>query len=53
MQIHRDKLNEVGAFAPPNEWHTPRIPGYGEMDWGKFMAALRVAGNVLRPYCVG
>lgn len=82
VQLHRDKLNEVGIFAHPNEWHTPRIPGYGEMDWGKFMAALmatsyrgpvcievedptfgktlagrqdalRVAGNVLRPYCVG
>jgi len=81
VQVHRDQLNEVGVFAHPNEWHTPRIPGYGEMDWGMFMAALmatsyrgpvcievedptfgktlagrqdalRVAGNVLRPYCV-
>ena len=82
VQLHRDRLNEVGVFAHPNEWHTPRIPGYGEMDWGRFMAALmattyrgpvcievedptfgktlagrqdalRVAGNALRPYCVG
>jgi sugar phosphate isomerase/epimerase len=82
VQLHRDRLNEVGVFAHPNEWHTPRIPGYGEMDWGRFMAALmatsyrgpvcievedptfgktlagrqdalRVAGNVLRPYCPG
>jgi len=81
VQVHRDQLNEVGVFAHPNEWHTPRIPGYGEMDWGLFMAALmatsyrgpvcievedptfgktlagrqdalRVARNVLRPYCV-
>jgi sugar phosphate isomerase/epimerase len=79
VKLHRGRLNEVGVFAHPNEWHTPRIPGYGEMDWGKFMAslmetnyrgpvcievedptfgktlanrqsALRVAGNVLRPY---
>lgn len=79
VKLHRDRLNEVGAFAHPNEWHTPRIPGYGEMDWGRFMgalmetryrgpvcievedptfgkslegrqAALKVAGNVLRPY---
>jgi len=27
-------------FAHPNEWHRPRIPGYGEMDWGRFMSAL-------------
>jgi sugar phosphate isomerase/epimerase len=79
VQLHRDQLNEVGVFSHPNEWHTPRIPGYGELDWGKFMGALlatryrgpvcievedptfgptlagrqdalRVAGNVLRPY---
>ena len=82
VQLHRERLNEVGVFAHPNEWHTPRIPGYGEMNWGAFMAALmetsyrgpvcievedptfgrtlagrqdalRVAGNILRPYCVG
>ena len=40
MKIRRDRLNEVGVFAHPNEWHSPRIPGYGEMDWGKFMGAL-------------
>ena len=40
VKIHRARLNEVGVFAPPNEWHTPRIPGYGEMDWAKFLSAL-------------
>ncbi len=79
VKIRRDRLNEVGVFAHPLEWHQPRIPGFGEMDWGRFMgclmetryrgpvcieveddtfgrdlagrqAALRVAGNVLRPY---
>lgn len=38
MQVRHDKLNEVGRFAFPKEWHTPRIPGLGEIDWGKFMA---------------
>ena len=79
VKLRRDRLNEVGIFAHPLEWHQPRIPGYGEMDWGKFMSALmettyrgpvcieveddtfgkslegrkralRVAGNVLRPF---
>lgn len=79
VKIHRDRMQEVGIFAPPLEWHQPRIPGYGEMDWGRFMsslmetsyrgpvcieveddtfgkslegrqAAVRVAGQVLRPY---
>jgi sugar phosphate isomerase/epimerase len=40
VKLHRDRLNEVGAFAHPNLWHQPRIPGYGEIDWAKFMAAL-------------
>jgi len=40
VKLHRDRLDDVGVFAHPNEWHTPRIPGYGEMDWAKFMAAL-------------
>ena len=40
VKIRRDRLNEVGVFACPLEWHQPRIPGYGEMDWGKFMGAL-------------
>ena len=79
VKMRRDRINEVGVFAHPLEWHQPRIPGYGEMDWGRFMSALmetsyrgpvcieveddtfgrtlagrqqalRVAGNVLRPF---
>ena len=51
VQLHRERLNEVGAFAHPNEWHTPRIPGYGEMDWGRFMAAL-MATSYRGPVCI-
>ena len=40
VKIRRDRIHEVGVFAHPLEWHQPRIPGYGEMDWGKFMSAL-------------
>jgi len=79
VKIRRDRIHEVGVFAHPLEWHQPRIPGYGEMDWSKFLGALmetryrgpvcieveddtfgkdlegrqnalRVAGNVLRPF---
>jgi len=39
-KIRRDRLNEVGVFAAPIEWHQPRIPGFGEMDWGRFIAAV-------------
>jgi sugar phosphate isomerase/epimerase len=40
LTVHPDKLNEVGILAFPNEWHTPRIPGFGDIDWAKFMGLL-------------
>ena len=40
VKIHRDRLDQVGVFAHPIEWHQPRIPGYGEMDWARFLGAL-------------
>src|SRR4051812_1817883 len=44
VKIHRDRLNEVGIFAEPLRWHQPRIPGYGEIDWARFMAAVMETG---------
>jgi sugar phosphate isomerase/epimerase len=32
------------VFAHPSGWHQPRIPGYGDIDWARFMAALTSAG---------
>jgi sugar phosphate isomerase/epimerase len=40
VKIQRDRMNQVGIFAPPLEWHQPRIPGYGEMNWARFMSTL-------------
>jgi sugar phosphate isomerase/epimerase len=40
VKIRRDRINDVGVFAHPLEWHQPRIPGFGEMDWGQFIGAL-------------
>src|SRR5262245_48386397 len=40
VKLRPDRLNNVGIFAHPNEWHQPRIPGYGAMEWARFMAAL-------------
>lgn len=44
MRIQRDRLNEVGIFAHPAEWHQQRIPGFGDVDWPHFMAAVMDAG---------
>ena len=38
-------------FAHPLEWHQPRIPGYGEMDWAQLHG--RADGDELRgPVCI-
>lgn len=44
VRIRRERINDVGIFAYPLEWHQPRIPGYGDIDWAKFMAALMDVG---------
>jgi sugar phosphate isomerase/epimerase len=42
--IDRHRLDDTGIFSLPSEWHQPRIPGRGQIDWKKFMAALRKSG---------
>jgi sugar phosphate isomerase/epimerase len=40
VRLDRDKLNSVGVLATPLEYHLPKLPGLGEIDWGKFFSAL-------------
>lgn len=51
VQIRWDKLNEVGCFSYPKEWHVPRVPGFGDIDWSKYMAMLNEIGYE-GPVCV-
>jgi sugar phosphate isomerase/epimerase len=51
VKIHRDRLNEHGAFAEPLKWHQPRIPGYGEIDWAKFCGTVMEIGYT-GPVCI-
>ena len=44
VKIDHAALNEVGRFDFPLKWHQPRIPGYGDIDWAKFMAELMRIG---------
>ena len=44
VRIDRAAVNEVGRFDFPNRWHAPRIPGYGEIDWARFMGELTRVG---------
>ena len=41
VRIQRHRLDDVGVLAHPLQWHQPRIPGHGELDWGRFLGTLR------------
>lgn len=44
MLVHPERLNEVSILAVPKLWHTPRIPGFGAINWAQFMARLYEIG---------
>ena len=43
-KLHPDRLDEVGILATPLEFHTPKLPGLGDIDWGSFFSALTDVG---------
>lgn len=44
VKMDRDKLDDVGTMANPLEYHDPRIPGRGDIDWERYIEELRNAG---------
>lgn len=44
VKIHPDKLNAVGIMAYPLDFMSPKLPGLGDVDWGKFISALTDIG---------
>lgn len=40
-KLYQDQLDDVGALATPLEYHCPKIPGLGDVNWGAFVSALR------------
>jgi sugar phosphate isomerase/epimerase len=40
----RRNCDDWGTLGLPKEYHQPRIPGYGEIDWAKFMGTLLAVG---------
>jgi len=43
-KVLRDQLNDVGILATPLSFHRPKLPGLGDVDWGKFFSALTDIG---------
>lgn len=44
IKVYEDKLNDVGIMAYPLEYMSPKLPGLGDVDWGKYVSALTDIG---------
>jgi sugar phosphate isomerase/epimerase len=50
-RLDRRNLDEVGVLAEPLKWHTPKLPGLGDVDWGRFFSVLTDIGY-RGPVCI-
>jgi sugar phosphate isomerase/epimerase len=50
-RVDRHRLNDVGILATPLQYHTPKLPGLGDVDWGAFVSTLNEVGY-RGPICV-
>ena len=44
IKVHANNLKDVGIMAYPLEYMSPKLPGLGDVDWGKFVSALTDIG---------
>src|SRR4029078_73532 len=51
VRIDCERLNDVGILAHPNEYHTPKRPALGDVNWGHFFSTLPDVGYT-GPVCV-
>ena len=40
IKLFQDKLERVGVMAYPLDFMSPKLPGLGDVDWGRFVSAL-------------
>ncbi len=44
VRLDPHRLDDVGIMATPLQFHTPKLPGLGEIDWGRFFSVLTDVG---------
>ena len=44
IKVYKDRLDNVGIMAYPLEYMSPKLPGLGDVDWGKYVSALTDIG---------
>jgi len=51
VRLDCDRLDDVGILATPLQYHSPKLPGLGQVDWGRFCSVLGETGYD-GPVCV-
>ncbi len=51
VRVDKRRLDDVGILAHPLEYHSPKLPGLGEVNWGRFFSVLGDVGYD-GPVCV-
>lgn len=44
IKLYRDRLDQVGVMAYPLHYMSPKLPGLGDVDWGRYVSALTDIG---------
>ena len=44
IKLFKDKLDDVGIMGYPLDFMSPKLPGLGDVDWGKYVSALTDIG---------
>jgi sugar phosphate isomerase/epimerase len=51
VRVDRERINDVGILAHPLAYHVPKLPGLGDVNWGRFFSVLTDVGY-RGPVCV-
>ena len=44
IKLYKERLNNVGTMAYPLEYMSPKLPGFGDVNWGAFVSAINEIG---------
>jgi sugar phosphate isomerase/epimerase len=44
VRLDKHRLDDVGIMATPLEYHAPKLPGLGDINWGQFFSVLTDVG---------
>jgi sugar phosphate isomerase/epimerase len=50
-RVDQDRLNDVGILGTPLQYHTPKLPGLGNVNWSHFFSILSEQGYT-GPVCI-